>query len=140
MADNNGKQMDKKTIFYIVGIAIVILLGGFPSISNMFSFNSGNVKVKDITNNPPIMSGLSLESYEASYDSNYLTVDGVIKTSTIARKGVYVNVTAYDENKNKIDTVSASSSPLSADEGWRFSVIIGSHDIAYYAITTVNYN
>lgn len=142
---NNSDEKLKKILTIV---AIVIIAGGgfFRGFSNIFpssgntSIGSTSSKVKDITDNPPIMSGLSLESYDASYDSNYLTVNGVIKTSFIARKGVYVNVTAYDKDKNKIDTVSASSSPLAVDEGWRFSVIIGSHDIAYYAITTVNYN
>ncbi len=132
----NSSDSNLKTILAIVAVVIIAGGGFFGGFSNIFSSSS---KVKDITKNPPIVSGLTLESYEASYNSNLLEVEGVIKTDFAARNGAYVNVTAYDKNHNTLDTLATKSFSLSEGESWHFTVNIYGEDIAYYAITTVNY-
>ncbi|MBQ7003468.1 MAG: zinc-ribbon domain-containing protein [Oscillospiraceae bacterium] len=144
-APKNQKFPTWTKIALIVMVSLVLGLGAATGVlgrgnSSSSRTSNGSTSVKDITDDPPVASGLTLNSYHADVESTYFTVKGTITTRTIAKNGLYINVTAYDENQNKMQTYSDTSPQLSAGETWSFAIPIYSEDVAYYAVTTVNYN
>ena len=135
--------MQKKVTLkgFLIGLlavifCLVIIPTGYVKLTNgsgLSTSSSGNIK--DITSSPPIAGGLTL----GNYSLNDGKVKGTINTRTIARNGVYINVTTYDKNKNIIDSYGDSSPALSAGQDWSFCVWLLTEDVAYYAVTTVNY-
>lgn len=143
-APQNQKFPTWTKIALIVMVSLVLGLGAATGVlgrgnSSSSRTSNGSTSVKDITDDPPVASGLTLGSYRLEDNGSSYLIKGTVTTNTIARNGLYVNVTTYDKNNNKIDTYSDSSPALSDGETWAFTVWVLSDDVAYYEISTVNY-
>lgn len=112
--------------------SILSILASAAAILFLFSGQLFKKPIKDLTKDPYVTPGFSLDDYKA--DSSY--IKGTVSAETWKDTNMAIEIYFYDKNKSILETKYDYSPSLNPGDSWAFSVVIP-RDSAYYKITRV---